>query len=73
MTPDSEMKMHKLALAAVLLLANLGPAFARTKPWIHTEQKISRDWPVDVPTSDTGPCSPYFDSWQEGYPGTERC
>jgi hypothetical protein len=77
MTPDREMKMHKLAIAGVLSLATLGSTFAHTnvdnKSLIRAEQKISRDWPVDAPTSDASPCSPYFDSWQEGYPGTERC
>jgi hypothetical protein len=71
------MKMNKLALAAVLSLATFPSAFAHTnvdnKSWIRAEEKISRDWPVDVPTGDAGACSPYFDSWQEGYPGTERC
>jgi hypothetical protein len=77
MTPDSEMKVHKLALAAILSLATIGSAFAHTnadtKSSIRTEQKIFRDWPVDAPTGDDGSRSPYFDSWQEGYLGTERC
>jgi hypothetical protein len=69
--------MQKLALAALLSLPILAPGYAHTnadfKSWIRGDQKSLPDWPIDVATSDTGPCSPYFDSWQEGYPGTERC